>query len=85
MARRERRTIPKLRETWPSLDDSDGYAIQTINTERRRLEGNDGKDELRDKMLSVLGGVPTKFVRTLIAGPTQFVRVLQARAQQLEG
>lgn len=44
-----------------------------------------GKDELRGKLLSVLAGVPTKFVRTLIAGPTQFVRVLQARAQQLEG
>lgn len=44
-----------------------------------------GKDELRGKLLSVIAGVPTKFVRTLIAGPTQFVRVLQARAQQLEG
>lgn len=44
-----------------------------------------GKDELRAKMLSVLGGVPTKFVRTLIAGPTSFVRVLQARADQLAG
>lgn len=44
-----------------------------------------GKDELRGKLLSVLAGVPTKFVRTLIAGPTQFVRVLQARADSLEG
>lgn len=43
-----------------------------------------GKDELRGKLLSVLAGAPTKFVRTIIAGPTQFVRVLQARAQQLE-
>lgn len=44
-----------------------------------------GKDALRSKLLSVLGGVPTKFVRTLIAGPTSFVRVLQARADQLAG
>lgn len=44
-----------------------------------------GKDELRAKLLSVFGGVPTKFVRTLIAGPTSFVRVLQARADQLAG
>ena len=43
-----------------------------------------GKDELRAKLLSVLNGVPTKFVRTLIAGPQQFVQVLQARRQQLE-
>ena len=44
-----------------------------------------GKDELRAKLLSVFNGVPTKFVRTLIAGPTTFVQVLQARQQQLEG
>jgi large subunit ribosomal protein L10 len=43
-----------------------------------------GRDELRGKFLSVLNGVPTKFVRTLIAGPQSFVRVLQARAQQIE-
>lgn len=44
-----------------------------------------GKDELRSKLLSVFNGVPTKLVRTLIAGPTTFVQVLQARQQQLEG
>lgn len=44
-----------------------------------------GRDELRGKLLSVFLGVPTKFVRTLIAGPQTFLQVLQARAQQLEG
>jgi len=44
-----------------------------------------GKDALRAKLLSVFIGVPTKFVRTLIAGPTTFVQVLQARQEQLEG
>lgn len=44
-----------------------------------------GKDELRGKLLSVFNGVPTKFVRTLIAGPTTFARLMQARATQLEG
>jgi len=42
-----------------------------------------GKDELRSKLLSVFIGVPTQFVRVLIAGPQTFVQVLQARAQQL--
>lgn len=44
-----------------------------------------GKDELRGKLLSVFTGVPTKFVRTIIAGPTTFARLLQARADQLAG
>lgn len=44
-----------------------------------------GRNELRSSLLSVAIGVPTKFVRTLIAGPTTFARVLQARKQQLEG
>ena len=43
-----------------------------------------GKDELRGRLLNVFMGVPTKFVRTLVAGPTDFVRVLQARQMQLE-
>lgn len=43
-----------------------------------------GKDELRAKLLSVLNGVPTKLVRTLIAGPQSFIGVLNARKQQLE-
>lgn len=43
-----------------------------------------GRDELRARMLSVLVGVPTKFVRTLVAGPQTFLMVLQARKQQLE-
>lgn len=44
-----------------------------------------GKQELRGKLLSVLIGVPTSFVRVLSAGQSSFVRVLAARAQQLEG
>jgi large subunit ribosomal protein L10 len=43
-----------------------------------------GKDELRGRLLSVLQGVPTKFVRTLNAASTTFVQVLIARRQQLE-
>jgi large subunit ribosomal protein L10 len=43
-----------------------------------------GKNELRAKLLSVLGGVPTKFVRTLVAGPQTFLQVLAARQQSLE-
>lgn len=42
-----------------------------------------GKDELRSKLLSVVIGVPTAFVRVLVAGPSAFVRVLQARADDL--
>lgn len=44
-----------------------------------------GKNELRARLLSVLGGVPTKFVRTLAAGPQTFLQVLMARKQDLEG
>lgn len=61
----------------------DGKLLDPAGVEQ--LSTLPGKDELRGKLLSVIAGVPTKFVRTLIAGPTQFVRVLQARAQQLEG
>ncbi len=61
----------------------DGKILDASGVEQ--LSKLPGKDELRGKLLSVIAGVPTKFVRTLIAGPTQFVRVLQARAQQLEG
>ena len=43
-----------------------------------------GKDDLRARLLSVLNGVPTKFVRTLSAASTTFVQVLQARVQQLD-
>lgn len=43
-----------------------------------------GKNELRSKLLSVLNGVPTKLVRTLIAGPQTFLQVLAARQQSLE-
>ena len=57
------------------LDENGVIALSTLP----------GKDELRAKLLSVFNGVPTKFVRTLIAGPTTFVQVLQARQQQLEG
>ncbi len=48
-----------------------------------RLADMPGKDELRARFLSVLQGVPTKFVRTLVAGPTQFVQVLQAYQNKL--
>jgi len=61
----------------------DGKILDAAGVEQ--LSKLPGKDELRSKLLSVIAGVPTKFVRTLIAGPTQFVRVLQARSQQLEG
>lgn len=50
----------------------------------KQLASLPGKDELRAKLLSVLGGVPTKLVRTLIAGPQSFIGVLTARKQQLE-
>lgn len=60
----------------------DGKLLDEAGVEQ--LSKLPGKDELRGKLLSVLAGAPTKFVRTIIAGPTQFVRVLQARAQQLE-
>ena len=43
-----------------------------------------GKDELRSKLLNLFMGVPTQFVRTLIAGPQTFLRVLEARRQSLE-
>lgn len=43
-----------------------------------------GKNELRGQLLSVLGGAPTKFVRTLAAGPQTFLQVLMARQQSLE-
>ena len=43
-----------------------------------------GKDELRGKLLSVFGGVPTKFVRTVIAGPQTFLQLLSARRQDLD-
>lgn len=43
-----------------------------------------GKDELRGKLLSVLIGVPTKFVRTLVAGPQSMLMVLTARKQSME-
>lgn len=42
-----------------------------------------GKQELRSRLLSVVIGVPTAFVRVLTAGPSAFVRVLEARRQQL--
>lgn len=42
-----------------------------------------GKDELRAKLLSVMVGVPTKFVRTLAAGPQTFVQLLKAREDSL--
>lgn len=50
----------------------------------KQLASLPGKDELRGKLLSVVIGVPTKFVRTLIAGPQSFIGVLTARKQQLE-
>lgn len=50
----------------------------------KQLASLPGKDELRGKLLSVVIGVPTKFVRTLIAGPQSFIGVLNARKQQLE-
>jgi large subunit ribosomal protein L10 len=43
-----------------------------------------GKQELRGRLLSVVIGVPTAFVRVLTAGPAAFVRVLEARRQQLD-
>jgi len=43
-----------------------------------------GKDELRSKLLNLFMGVPTQFVRTLIAGPQTFLQVLEARRQSLE-
>jgi len=42
------------------------------------------KDELRAQLLSVLKGVPTKFVQTLAAAPTQFVQLLKAYQDKLE-
>ena len=39
---------------------------------------------LSASLLMLFNAVPTKFVRTLIAGPQQFVQVLRARADQLE-
>jgi large subunit ribosomal protein L10 len=60
----------------------DGKALDAAGVEQ--LAALPGKDELRAKLLSVLNGVPTKFVRTLIAAPQSFIGVLNARKQQLE-
>jgi large subunit ribosomal protein L10 len=42
-----------------------------------------GKDELRAKLLSVMNGVGTKFVRTLAAAPQQMLTVLVARKDSI--
>lgn len=60
----------------------DGQTLDAAGVEA--LSKLPGKDELRGRLLSVFIGVPTKFVRTLIAGPTSFAHVLTARKQQLE-
>lgn len=43
------------------------------------------KDEMRAKLLNVMKGVPTAFVRVLNGAPTKFLQVLQARKMQIEG
>lgn len=59
----------------------DGKVLDAAGVEA--LSKLPGKNELRAGFLSVLQGVPTKFVRVLSAGPAAFARVLSARAAQL--
>jgi large subunit ribosomal protein L10 len=61
----------------------DGQLLDQAGVEQ--LAEMPGKDELRAKVLMLMQGVPTKFVRTLNAAPQQFVMVLTARKQDLEG
>lgn len=60
----------------------DGKLLDKAGVEQ--LAEMPGKDELRSKLLNLMLGVPTKFVRTLNAAPQQFVMVLTARKQQQE-
>lgn len=67
----------KIRGGWVDGTVLDAAGVQVLST-------LPGKDDLRARFLSVLGGVPTKFVRTLNAASSTFVQLLTARTQQLE-
>lgn len=60
----------------------DGVILDAAGVDQ--LASLPGKDELRGKLLSVLNGVSTKFVRTLAAGSQTFLRVLVARKDSID-